>query len=103
MTEHLFMFHLELPSAGDPWTTRPVEAVWPTDAHTVQYSRQLLELCMILYGVCSCLLSGCGKRTPAVHHQLHTALVLGVYATRCHVQNQCQGLFLLTALSLHCL
>lgn len=51
-TEQLFMFHVELPSAGDLWTTPPGEAVWPVDAHTVQCSQLLLELCMIFYGIC---------------------------------------------------
>lgn len=55
-TERLFMFHLELPSAGDPWTTPPGSlcGLWMhacTHLHTIAHIR--FHSCITFY--CSCI------------------------------------------------
>ena len=67
-TERLFMFHLELPSAGDPWTTPPGSCVACGCTHThhihTQHAHQLaldlsiqLELLFYVRDLMLCLSS----------------------------------------------
>lgn len=47
-TERLFMFHLELPSTGDPWTTPPGSCVACGRSHTHTYTHIYTQYTQLL-------------------------------------------------------
>lgn len=107
------MFHLELPSAGDPWTTPPGSCVacgrmhshiHTHYAHLVLDPSIRLEQHFYVSDLTLCLLSPASwqlqRRSTADQHYLRTRAGQCVYSTRCHMLQLSQGLSPLTQCSL---